>query len=282
MHVTVEELLQNDIIQESNSDFASPILMVKKKTGEQRLCVDFRALNNKTKKDCFPLPLIEDQLNNLSGNRYFTSLDLSSGYYHIPMAQKSRQYTGFVTPDGHYEFKRMPFGLANAPAVFQRLINQMLGSKRFDTALAYLDDILVPSASIQQGFQRLEEVLKLLREYGLTLKLSKCRFFDNNINYLGYEISFDGIRLDEHKILAVKEFSIPSNVHEVDLQCPCHGGVPKGHSCLSSVGACCKSKLGPPPRDHANHIHGYCGTYYSVRRQRMGTGRGKVRGTKVI
>lgn len=215
VRVIIEELLQNDIIQESDSEFASPILMVKKKTGEQRLCVDYRALNNKTRKDCFPLPLIEDQLNNLSGNRFFTSLDLASGYYQVPMAQESRRYTGFVTPDGHFEFKRMPFGLANAPAVFQRLINKMLGSKRFDTALAYLDDILVPSENIQQGFQRLEEVLRLLREYGLTLKLSKCRFFDNVINYLGYEISYDGIRPDEQKILAVVKFPAPTNVHEV-------------------------------------------------------------------
>lgn len=215
VRTVIEDLLQNDIIQESDSEFASPILMVKKKTGEQRLCVDFRALNNKTRKDCFPLPLIEDQLNNLSGNRFFTSLDLASGYYQIPMAQGSRRFTGFVTPDGHYEFKRMPFGLANAPAVFQRLVNKMLGAKRFGAALAYLDDILVPSVDLQQGFQRLEEVLKLLREFGLTLKLSKCRFFDSVITYLGYEISVDGIRPNEDKILAVKLFPVPRNVHEV-------------------------------------------------------------------
>lgn len=211
----VQDLLDNDIIQESSSDYASPILMVKKKTGEQRLCVDFRAVNSKTRKDCFPLPLIEDQLTNLSGNAFFTTLDLASGYYQVPMSEESRRITAFVTPDGHYEFKRMPFGLANAPAVFQKLINKMLGAKRFESALAYLDDILVPSKDLEQGFTRLEEVLKLLRHNGLTLKLSKCRFFDNTINYLGYEISSSGVRPDETKIAAVKDFPVPKSVHEV-------------------------------------------------------------------
>lgn len=211
----VQDLLQNDIIQESHSSYASPILIVKKKTGEQRLCVDYRALNNKTIKDRFPLPLIDDQITNLSGNKYFTSLDLASGYYQVPVAQESRPLTAFVTPDGHFEFKRMPFGLANAPAIFQRVINNMLGSKRNEIAMAYLDDILVPSADINQGFTRLEDILKLLRTTGLTLKLSKCRFFDSRINYLGYEISANGIRPNEDKIIAVKEFPIPRNIHEI-------------------------------------------------------------------
>lgn len=211
----VDDLLQNDIIQESDSNYASPIILVRKKTGEQRLCVDYRALNNKTRKDCFPLPIIDDQLTNLSGNRFFTSLDLASGYYQVPMAKESRPLTAFVTPDGHYEFKRMPFGLANAPAVFQRFMNAMLGSKRHESALAYLDDILVPSVTLEEGFERLESVFKLLRQNGLTLKLSKCRFFDNSLDYLGYEISAEGIRPNENKILAVKEFPVPQNVHEI-------------------------------------------------------------------
>ncbi|KAJ2949128.1 hypothetical protein O0L34_g6069 [Tuta absoluta] len=212
---TIDELLRNDIIQESTSDYASPILMVKKKTGEMRLCVDFRALNNKTVKDRFPLPLIDDQVSNLSGNNFFTTLDLASGYYQIQMAEESQHLTGFVTPDGHYEFKRMPFGLANAPAVFQRLINKILGNRRFEYALAYLDDVLIPARDVEEMFQRLEEVLKLFRVYGLTLKLSKCRFFDTTVNYLGYDISSQGIQPSEAKVLAVKEFPAPQNVHEV-------------------------------------------------------------------
>lgn len=212
---TVDDLLRNDVIQESTSNYASPILMVKKKTGEQRLCVDFRALNNKTVKDRFPLPLIEDQITNLSGNVFFTTLDLASGYYQIPMATESQPLTGFVTPDGHYEFKRMPFGLANAPAVFQRMINKILGNRRFEYALSYLDDVLIPSKTFAEMYQRLEDILKLFRQHGLTLKLSKCRFFDTNVSYLGYDISAQGIQPGEAKIQAVKQFPTPNNIHEV-------------------------------------------------------------------
>lgn len=211
----VDELVKNDVVQESQSNYASPVLLVKKKTGEQRLCIDYRALNNKTIKDKYPLPLIEDQITNLSGNTFFITLDLASGYYQIPVASESRPLTAFVTPDGHYEFKRMPFGLANAPAVFQKMINKILGSRRFSSALAYMDDLLIPSRSIEQGFERLEEVLELLQDAGLTLKLSKCSFFDTKIEYLGYEISADGVKPSVHKIASVSDFPTPRNVHEV-------------------------------------------------------------------
>lgn len=211
----VDDLLNNDIVQESVSNYASPILIVKKKNGESRLCVDYRALNNKTIKDKYPLPLIDDQISNLSGNNFFTTLDLASGYYQIPMSEESRHITAFVTPDGHYEFKRMPFGLANAPAVFQKMINRLLGQRRFDSVLAYMDDLLIPSATIDQGFQKLEEILKLIQDAGLTLKLSKCRFFDREIEYLGYEVSADGIRPSQRKIAAVRDFPMPTNIHEL-------------------------------------------------------------------
>lgn len=211
----VEDLIQNDIVQESNSNYASPILLVKKKNGELRLCVDYRALNSKTVKDKYPLPLIDDQLSNLSGNKFFITLDLASGYYQIPMGDQSRHLTAFVTPDGHYEFKRMPFGLANAPSVFQRLMNGLLGSRRFSSALAYMDDLLIPSATIEEGFERLEDVLKVIQEAGLTLKLSKCIFFATTLEYLGYEISSEGIKPSERKISAVRDFPAPRNVHEV-------------------------------------------------------------------
>ncbi|XP_064462728.1 uncharacterized protein LOC135373461 [Ornithodoros turicata] len=129
----VRELEEAGIVKESNSEFASPILLVTKKTGEKRLCVDLRALNRITKKESYPLPLIDDQLDRLHDKKYFTTLDLASGYYQVPITESSRSKTAFVTPDGHYEFTRMPFGLVNAPAVFQRMINAVLCPLRHDS-----------------------------------------------------------------------------------------------------------------------------------------------------
>jgi hypothetical protein len=211
----VEELLQNNIIRESNSPYASSVLLVKKKTGEYRLCIDYRPLNKITVKDKYPLPLIEEQLRRLSGFRYFTTLDLFSGYYHIPMAPESVPLTAFITQDGHYEFLRMPFGLTNAPAVFMRMVNSVLGQLRFTKVLCYLDDILIPARSVDETMSILRRVLEIFRANGLTLKLSKCSFLQTSIEYLGYEISGSEIRPTSHKIKAVRDFPVPTDVHRV-------------------------------------------------------------------
>lgn len=211
----VQELLDNDIIEESKSSYASPIILVSKKDGGCRLCVDFRALNRKTVKDHFPMPRIDDQLDLLNGNKYFSSLDLASGYYQIPVRTDSRHLTAFVTPDGLYQFKKMPFGLVNSPSVFQRTINKVLGNTRFSSALAYMDDILIPGKDFDEEYSRLEKTFDLIEEAGLTLNLKKCHFFKENLEYLGYEISQDGIRPGKLKIDAVKNFPTPTNPHEV-------------------------------------------------------------------
>lgn len=212
----IDELKENKIVRDSNSPFSSPILLVRKKNGEIRMCVDYRALNAITKKDRYPLPLIEDQLNSLQGSACFTSLDLASGYYQIPVAEKSIEKTSFVTPDGQYEFLRMPFGLANAPAVFQRLINRIVSPLKGQiSVLAYMDDILIPSKDAMSGLHALELVLRALRDAGLKLKLSKCTFLETKVDYLGYEVTQQGIRPGSHKIDAVENFRVPSNVHGV-------------------------------------------------------------------
>jgi hypothetical protein len=123
----IDELLNNEIIRESNSPYASPILLVKKKTGVYQMCVDYRRLNAVTIKNQYPLPLIDEQLDRLGGNHYFTTLDVASGFYQVPVEEDSIVKTAFVTPESHYEFLRMPFGLTNAPSVFQRLMNNVLG-----------------------------------------------------------------------------------------------------------------------------------------------------------
>lgn len=210
----INDLLTNGIIRESTSDYSSPVILVGKKNGEKRLCIDYRSLNRKTMKDKYPMPRIEDQLDRLGGNKYFTSLDLFSGYYQVPMSENSKRFTAFVTPDGLYEFERMPFGLANAPSVFQRTINTMLKGRQ-NLALAYMDDLLVMSKTFEEGLDKLEKVFQLLRSAKLTLNLKKCDFFQTRINYLGYEISSDGIRPGVAKVQAVMDFPEPKNVHEV-------------------------------------------------------------------
>jgi hypothetical protein len=209
------ELLQNGIIRESRSPYASPILLVKKKDGTPRLCVDFRALNQITKKERYPLPLIEDHLDRLGGYSFFTTLDLSSGFYQVPMSDESIEKTAFVTPDGHFEFTRMPFGLANAPAVFQRLMNAVLGDLRYEVALVYVDDIIIPSKTVREGLEKLKVILERLREHDLTLKLSKCSFLQSSIEYLGREISSSGVRPGSNKTKAILDMPPPRSIKQV-------------------------------------------------------------------
>jgi hypothetical protein len=136
-------MLKNGVIQLSNSPWSSPVGLVKKKSGEYRFCVDYRRLNAVSKRDVYPLPRIDDVFDRLAGANYFSTLDLANGYWQVPVAERDRQKTAFVTPDGLFEFKRMPFGLANAPATFQRLMDQVLNRHKWTACLVYLDDILV-------------------------------------------------------------------------------------------------------------------------------------------
>lgn len=211
----INDLLKNDIIEPSVSPYASPILLVKKKTGDVRMCIDYRKLNAITVKDKYPLPRIENQLERLAGNNCFTTLDLKSGYHQLKVAENSRPYTAFITPDGHYQYKRIPFGLTNAPAVFQRAINDILGSLRFSYALAYLDDILIISNGRKEGLERLENVLKIFRNANLTLNREKCSFLKSTVDYLGSVISNGELRPSQHKIEAITNFPTLRNVHDV-------------------------------------------------------------------
>ncbi|CAB3224051.1 unnamed protein product [Arctia plantaginis] len=211
----VDEMVEHGIVRESSSPYASPIVLVQKKSGEKRLCVDYRALNRRTKRDHYPLPRIEDLLDQLSGQSLFTTLDLASGYHQIAIAEGSKEKTAFVTPDGQYEYNRMPFGLANAPAVFQRVIHKILTKTKVPFVIIYMDDILIPSRTFDEGLQRLEQVLGLLLDAGLTLKMEKCNFFQEKIVFLGFEINKFGIRPGEQKTQAVSKFPVPCNQSDV-------------------------------------------------------------------
>lgn len=209
------ELLEGGIIRESNSCYASPVILVKKPNGKHRLCVDFRKLNSVTIKDRYPLPHIEDQINKLKGSRYFCSLDMAQGYYQIPVEEGSIHKTAFITSEGQYEFLRMPFGVCNAPATFQRLIHQVLGNLRHEKVLVYLDDILIPSKTVLEGVTILEEVLKLFQKANLKFNIDKCFFFKTQIEYLGYDINENGVRPSGKKTDAVMKYKAPGNVHEL-------------------------------------------------------------------
>lgn len=215
MRKTIEELIQGGIIRDSGSAYASPALLVNKKDGEKRLCIDYRALNRITVKDKYPMPRIEDLIDRLKGYTYFTSLDLKCGYYQIKMEDASIHKTAFTTEDGHYEFLRLPFGLVNAPSYFQQMINKILGNLRFDRVISYLDDLLLLGATIDENIELLEIVLKKFREHGLTLNLKKCHFLKTEIEFLGYKISKDSIKPSDNKIEAVKKFPTPKTVHQV-------------------------------------------------------------------
>lgn len=191
------------------------------------MCVDYRKLNAVTVKDKYLLPLIKDQIDKLGGNRYFTGLDLASGYYQVPMAVDSIEKTVFVTPEGHYEFLRMPFGLTNAPAVFQRLMDRVLGTLKDSIAFPYLDDIIIPSKTTEDGMKRLRQVLEVLRANHLTLNLEKCIFFTETIEYLGREINEEGIRPGSQKVETVQRMKAPRSVkqnlrHQACVECSRH------------------------------------------------------------
>lgn len=166
----MSELLGAGIIRESSSSYASPVLLVKKKDGNNRMCIDYRKLNLRTIKDRFPLPRIDDQIDKLNGCSIFTSLDLSYGYRQIPIVEGSKHLTSFVTPEGQYEYNRMPFGLCNDPAVFQRMMNKIFAPYR-DIAAVYLDDvILLPTKNPEENLESLHKIFNVLRSENLTFE----------------------------------------------------------------------------------------------------------------
>ena len=178
----VADMLQRNIIRPSASPWSSPVVLVRKKDGSVRFCVDYRALNKITRKDVYPMPRIDDALDSLQGAEYFSSLDLRSGYWQIPMHEDDKEKTAFSTPDGLYEFNVMPFGLCNAPATFERMIDTVLRGLKWKTCLCYLDDIVIFSSTFHQHLQRLDEVLTCLANAGLQLNTKKCRFASKTIS----------------------------------------------------------------------------------------------------
>lgn len=212
----LRQLLSAGVIRKSHSPWASNVVLARKKDNSLRLCIDFRQLNQRTIKDSYGLPRIEDILDSLNGAKYFTVLDMKSGYHQIEIEEEHKQRTAFtVGPLGFYEYNRVPFGLANAPASYQRLMEECLGDLHLKICYIYLDDLIIISSTYEEHIENLEKVFNKLRENGLKLSPKKCSFLLTKVKYVGHIVSASGIEADPDKIEKISQWPTPKNPKEV-------------------------------------------------------------------
>lgn len=211
----VEELLAAGIIQHSVSPFASPAILVRKKDGQWRLCIDYQRLNALTVTPKFPLPVIDELLDELSGASWFSKLDLRAGYHQIRLAEGEEYKTAFQTHSDHYEYKVLPFGVAGGPATFQGAMNHTLKPVACVCALVFFDDILVFSKSFSNHVQHLTQVLQLLRADQWQIKMSKCSFAQRELSYLGFVIGEQGVSTEPDKIVRIQHWPLPHSVKQL-------------------------------------------------------------------
>ena len=209
----IQKMLEKDVIRESNSPWNSPIVLVKKKDNSDRFCVDYTHLNRVTKKNAYPLPRIDDLLEKIGSAKYFTALDMASGYWQIKMNEDDQEKTAFSSTSGHWEFKVMPFGLTNAPATFQKLMHKLFRQKNGVHSL--LDDILIFTETWEEHLRVLEEVLEILKTANLKLQAKKCHFGKEKIRFLGYIVDEKGISTDPEKTAVIEQYPEPKKLKEL-------------------------------------------------------------------
>ena len=211
----VDNMLKQGTIEPASSPWASNVVLVKKKDGSLRCCIDYRQLNTVTRKDVYPLPRIDDCLDAMGSATLFSTFDLRSSYHQVEVAPQDRDKTTFICPRGMYRYRTMPFGLCNAGATFQRLMDVVMSGLHLDVCLVYLDDIIIFSRTVEEHLERLVRVLGRLRSAGLKLKPEKCSLFQRSVSFLGHVVSGEGIATDPEKIKTVTEWPVPTSVKEV-------------------------------------------------------------------
>ena len=212
----IEQMLKTKVIRPSHSSWNSNIVLALKKDSTWRLCTDLRSLNSRTIKDSYSIPRLEDTLDKLAGANFFSCIDLKNGYWQVEIEESDKHKTAFSVPgSGFYEYNKMIFGLCNAPATFQRLMEEVLYDLNNKICAIYLDDILIWSSSLDEHLERLDAVFKRLADAGLKLKPSKCSFFKDKVGYLGYVISSNGVETDPSKIDAVTSWKTLKNADDI-------------------------------------------------------------------
>jgi hypothetical protein len=211
----LSELIAHGFVRPSKSPYGAPVLFVKKKDGSMRMCVDYRALNKVTIKNKYPLPRVDELFDRLKGAKYFSKIDLVSGYHQVRIHSDDVEKTAFRTRYGHYEFLVLPFGLTNAPATFMNLMQIIFQNHLDDFVIVFIDDILIFSKTESEHIKHIEKVLTLLRENRLYAKKSKCEFMKQKVSFLGHEISSDGISMESSKVKAIQEWPAPKDVSDV-------------------------------------------------------------------
>lgn len=208
-------MLDNGIIEPSKSAWSSAIVLVPKKDGSTRFCVDYRKLNEVTIKDAYPLPRVDDCLDSLANSKWFSSMDLNSGFWQVGMAEDHKEKTAFSTSLGLFHFKVMPFGLCNSPSTLSRLLEDVLRGLQWEECLLYMDDIIVPGSTFAEALQRLENIFERLRDANFKLKPSKCNLFQKSVKFLGHVVSEEGVQTDPDKTEAIKNWPIPTTPKDV-------------------------------------------------------------------
>ena len=209
------ELLTEDIIEHSSSNWSSPIVPVRKQDGTLRMCIDYRKLNTVTKIENFPMPSLSNCIYRAHNVKYFTKIDLTRGYYQVPIADDSRQYTAFSSMKNHYQFKRLSFGLKNSGIAFQRIMQQILAPYLNSNIIIYIDDILIMSETFEEHLNMVSKILTTLSNYGIKIKVKKCTFFKSEVSFLGHIINRQGIKKSPEFIEKVKNYPKPKTITEL-------------------------------------------------------------------